>query len=168
MYVLGMEPRQASEIEMASLHDLAAMVMSQIELQHALGRVDPLSGLPNHNRFIEDLEDLAKDRPRDERRFVVAVDVANPVQLRTAVRVMGPSFLDDMADERKRSLVSTMILLSHNLGYRVVAEGVESRRVLDIVADAVCDEVQGYLFGHPMIPGDFSTRVRDWVDPRSR
>ena len=55
MCVLGPEPRQTSEAEMASLHDLAAMVMAQIELQHAFGRVDPLSGLPNHNQFIEDL-----------------------------------------------------------------------------------------------------------------
>ncbi len=465
MCVLGLEPRQASESEMACLHDLAGMVMAQIELQHAFGRVDPVSGLPNHNQFLEDLDDLAKDRPRDERRFLVVVDVANPVQLSTAVRVMGPSFLDDMiqeaaaaiksaigptrtvyhiaqtqfaflsppgveeqsylallaktmanfrssassrfvttsvigvapfvlgqakprdvlriansavqdahaaetkvsvyssaqdtvhrrrftllnefgaaletpdqlslvfqprvdlasgacvgaeallrwrhpslgaispgefisiveqtsmakamtawvleavlkqlaawraagldlqlsmnvsasnllehdldarvvrglskhalaaecleleitesalmedggqalaqleaiagagirlaiddfgtgysslsylqrlpvhavkidqsfmrdlaTDERKRSLVSTMILLSHNLGYRVVAEGVETRQVLDIVADAACDEMQGYFIGRPMIPGDFSTWVRDWVDPRS-
>jgi len=99
MCVLGLEPRQASEIEMASLHDLAAMVMSQIELQHAFGRVDPLSGLPNHNQFIEDLEDLAQDRPLHEQRFVVVVDVASPEQIRTAVRVMGPSFLDDMVRE---------------------------------------------------------------------
>jgi hypothetical protein len=34
---------------MSALGDLAAMVMAQIELQHAYGRVDPLSGLPNRN-----------------------------------------------------------------------------------------------------------------------
>ena len=99
MCVLGLEPRQASKVEMSSLDDLAAMVMSQIELQHAFGRVDPLSGLPNHNQFIEDLEDLADDRPLHERRFVVMVDVASPEQLSTAMRVMGPSFLDDMVRE---------------------------------------------------------------------
>ncbi len=77
------------------------------------------------------------------------------------------SFMRDLAgDERKRSLVSTMILLSHNLGYRVVAEGVETRQVLGLVADAACDEVQGYVFGRPMTPGDFATWIRDWVDPR--
>jgi len=77
------------------------------------------------------------------------------------------SFMHDLAaDERKRSLVSTMILLSHNLGYRVVAEGVETQQVLDVVADAACDEVQGYFFGRPMIPGEFMTWMRGWVDPR--
>ncbi len=77
------------------------------------------------------------------------------------------SFVRDLAgDERKRSLVSTMILLSHNLGYHVVAEGVETRRVLDIVADAKCDEAQGYFFARPIIPDDFVAWTRTSVDPR--
>lgn len=108
MCVLGLEPRQASEGEMASLRDLAAMVMAQIELQHAFGRVDPLSGLPNHNQFIEDLEDLAADRPAHERRFAVLVDVASPEQLSTAMRVMGPSFLDEMIQEAAASIKSAV------------------------------------------------------------
>jgi GGDEF domain-containing protein len=108
MCVLGPEPRQASESEMASLHDLAAMVMAQIELQHAFGRVDPLSGLPNHNRFIEDLEDLAEDRPARERRFAVLVDVANPEQLGNAMRVMGPSFLNEIIQEAAAAIKSAI------------------------------------------------------------
>ncbi len=108
MCVLGLEPRQASRTEMASLHDLAAMVMSQIELQHAFGRVDPLSGLPNHIQFIEDLEDLTQDRPLHERRFVVVVDIAKPEQLSNAARVMGPSFLDDMVQEAALAIKSAI------------------------------------------------------------
>lgn len=53
--VLGTEPRTASDAEMAALGDLAEMVMSQIELQHAFGRIDPLSGLPNRTQFLDDL-----------------------------------------------------------------------------------------------------------------
>ena len=106
MCVLGLEPRQASAIEMASLNDLAAMVMSQIELQHAFGRIDPLSKLSNRNQFIEDLEDLAESRPLHERRFVVAVDIASPAQLSSIMRVMGPSFLDDMVLEAALAIKS--------------------------------------------------------------
>lgn len=43
--VLGTEPRTATTAEMAALDDLAKMVMSQIELQHAFGRIDPLAEL---------------------------------------------------------------------------------------------------------------------------
>ncbi len=38
----------------------------------------------------------------------------------------------------------------------MVAERVETKQVLGIVADAACDEVQGYLFGRPMMPEDFT------------
>jgi len=108
MCVLGLEPRRMSEIEMASLHDLAAMVMAQIELQHAFGRVDPLSGLPNHTQFIEDLDDLVADRPLLERRLAVLVDVANPAQLSNVTRVMGSSFLYDMIQEAALAIRSAI------------------------------------------------------------
>ncbi len=107
MCVLGLEPRQASESEMASLSDLAAMVMAQIELQHAFGRIDPLSGLANRIQFVEDLEDLARDCP-GERRFAVLLDLASPDQLSNAVRVMGPAYLDDMVAESARAIRSAI------------------------------------------------------------
>lgn len=61
--VLGTEPRTVSASEMAALGDLSQMVMSQIELQHAFGRIDPTSGLPNRIQFLDDLEDLARESP---------------------------------------------------------------------------------------------------------
>jgi GGDEF domain-containing protein len=32
-------------------------------MHHALGRMDPLSGLPNRSQFIEDFQDMQRDRP---------------------------------------------------------------------------------------------------------
>jgi GGDEF domain-containing protein len=75
---------------MQALSDLAAMVMSQIELQHAMGHVDPVSGLPNRAQFLDDLSDLARDRPLGERRFLVLADFATVEQLDEVVRVIGP------------------------------------------------------------------------------
>lgn len=57
-------------------------------------------------------------------------------------------------DHRQRALLSAMVSLSHALGYRVVAEGVETATVLDLLVELGCDEAQGYLFGHPMDPDD--------------
>ncbi|CAH2603167.1 EAL domain-containing protein [Rhodovastum atsumiense] len=108
MCVLGIEPRQASGAEMAALGDLAAMVMAQIELQHAFGRVDPLSGLPNRNQFIEDLEDLARDRPADEPRMVVLVDLAGPERLSATLRVMGSAHVDEAILRAARVLRAAM------------------------------------------------------------
>jgi EAL domain-containing protein (putative c-di-GMP-specific phosphodiesterase class I)/GGDEF domain-containing protein len=104
MCVVGMEPRQVSEAERASLQDLAAMVMAQIELRHAFGRVDPQSGLPNRNQFIDDFGDLALDRPRGEERLAALVNLASAEQLSQALRVMGAAYLDEIVGEAVRML----------------------------------------------------------------
>ena len=104
MCVLGTEPRQASSNEIRALSDLAAMVMSQIELQHAFGRVDPNSGLPNRNQFFEDLTDLSKDQPTGKPRLLVLVDLASSEQLNSAARVVGPSYLDNLVREAAQAI----------------------------------------------------------------
>jgi EAL domain-containing protein (putative c-di-GMP-specific phosphodiesterase class I) len=77
------------------------------------------------------------------------------------------SFMQDIAvDQRKRALVTSIISLSHDLGYRVVAEGVEHQAVLDLVNAAGCDEVQGYLFARPMPPKDLEAWMRSYSGQR--
>ena len=94
MCVLGTEPRETTPAEIAILTDLAAMVMAQIEMQHALGRMDPLSGLPNRNQFIEDFHDMQRERAAHEQGLAVVINLATPDQLAHAARAMDPSFLD--------------------------------------------------------------------------
>lgn len=95
MCVLGTEPRKVADNEIALLKDMAAMVMVQIELQHALGRVDSLSGLPNRTQFIEDFDDLCQDRPPETRHLAIILNLATPEQLDAAIRVLGVSYLDE-------------------------------------------------------------------------
>lgn len=103
--VLGTAPRTASTAEMAALNDLAQMVMSQIELQHAFGRIDPLSGLPNRTQFVDDLDDLGRDDP-GRRRMAVLVDLARAEQLSSGARVMGTGYLDEMIRDTARIIRS--------------------------------------------------------------
>ena len=58
-------------------------------------------------------------------------------------------------DQRKQSLVTTMIALTRDLGHRVVAEGVECGEVHTFLKLAGCDEAQGYLFARPMEAASF-------------
>lgn len=104
MCVLGTEPRQITPEEEAGLSDMAAMVMAQIELQHAVGRRDPVSGLPNRTQFFEDLADMANEFAAGERRCAVLVNLASAEQLGNASRVMGASYLDSMVGEAVRAL----------------------------------------------------------------
>ncbi len=95
MCVLDTEPRVDSPEYENALRDLAAMVMAQIELQHSIGRIDPASGLPNRNQFVEDIEDMSLDYPHAE-RIAVLFDLVDPVRLAQAMRVLGPDCLDEL------------------------------------------------------------------------
>ena len=101
--VLGPEPRTASRQELDSLLDLSAMVMAQIELGHALGRIDPITLLPNRSQFAEDLEDLARDHP-DGQYNAFFIELGSLMQLDTVARVLGHSQLDQFAREGARQL----------------------------------------------------------------
>lgn len=61
------------------------------------------------------------------------------------------SFLVDLEQsEVDRSIVSSIIEMSHVLGLKVVAEGIESRAQLEILRDMGCDQMQGFLLARPM------------------
>ena len=104
MCVLGTAPRQITAAERDVLTDLAAMVMAQIELQHTLGRIDPISHLPNRNQFLDDFADLPKARPHGAPALAVLLHLASPAQLANAARVMSSCYLDAMVNEAVRSL----------------------------------------------------------------
>ncbi|MEW5770566.1 MAG: EAL domain-containing protein [Pseudomonadota bacterium] len=61
------------------------------------------------------------------------------------------SFVRDLLhDKSDREITLAVIALSHNLGLRVVAEGVEEQAQLDFLRAHGCDFAQGYLYGRPM------------------
>ena len=47
------------------------------------------------------------------------------------------------------ALIRSLASLAHSLGMRVVVEGVETRKQLELVSAAGCDELQGFLLGKP-------------------
>ena len=56
---------------------------------------------------------------------------------------------------RNLALCRSIIRMSHDLGMRVVAEGVETVVERDLLMEAGCDFAQGYLFGRPMPADEF-------------
>ena len=97
--VLGSAPRETTPEELGSLQDLAGMVMAQIEMMHAIGRVDPVSGLPNRTQFIEDFQDMQKEGPRGEWRQAILINLATPEQLAHAARAMDSVYLDELIND---------------------------------------------------------------------
>lgn len=103
MCVLGTEPRTVTEDEKKTLEDLASMVMTQIALQQAVGRVEPVTGLPNYLSFVEDIEGLAGDYPNDS-RYVLNVELVDFEQVNSVKRILGPAYLDGLSQEAARNL----------------------------------------------------------------
>jgi EAL domain-containing protein (putative c-di-GMP-specific phosphodiesterase class I) len=98
MCVLGTEPREASQQELDALQDLASMTMAQIDLQHALGRIDGSSGLPNFMQFADDLKDLVLDHP-GETWHALSIELIDLEHASALQRVMGPEYVEDLSRE---------------------------------------------------------------------
>lgn len=68
------------------------------------------------------------------------------------------AFVKDLAsDDRDAAIANSIIVLAHNLGLRVVAEGVEDVKALKVLESYACDQYQGYLFARPVDPEQLPT-----------
>jgi diguanylate cyclase (GGDEF)-like protein len=76
------------------------------------------------------------------------------------------SFVSPMLqDESDLIIVRSTINLGHDLGLRIIAEGVEDRQTLDHLAELGCDLAQGFHLSRPMAAHAFNRWLTDW--PRS-
>ena len=72
------------------------------------------------------------------------------------------SFMIDVARSREdRALVTAVTYLTHKLGARVCAEGIEEEAQLKFLKKVKCDEYQGYICSRPISPGAFSDLAKN-------
>ncbi len=65
------------------------------------------------------------------------------------------SFVDGLGEDANDEVItSASIALARQLGYQVVAEGVETEKQADFLKQQNCDFAQGYLFARPMPAAD--------------
>jgi EAL domain-containing protein (putative c-di-GMP-specific phosphodiesterase class I) len=64
--------------------------------------------------------------------------------------------------ERDQKMVQAVIAMAHDLGYRVVAEGIETPEACALLAAWSCDEAQGYYFARPLPAAEMAR----WLAPR--
>ena len=60
-------------------------------------------------------------------------------------------------DHSHAAIVRSVIDLAHNLGFEVVAEGVETEQILAELTTLGCDIAQGYHLARPMPPAAAAT-----------
>jgi EAL domain-containing protein (putative c-di-GMP-specific phosphodiesterase class I) len=74
------------------------------------------------------------------------------------------SFVLGMSTSQSESFIARSIVeLAHNLGLRVVAEGVEDEVTRDLLTEMGCDKLQGFLVSRPL-PDD---RLEAWLLART-
>jgi EAL domain-containing protein (putative c-di-GMP-specific phosphodiesterase class I) len=74
------------------------------------------------------------------------------------------AFVRDITGEpghKSGAIASAAIGLGHALGFKVIAEGVETETQLAFLMDQACDEVQGYYFARPMPAAEFEAFLRE-------
>jgi len=72
------------------------------------------------------------------------------------------SFVMNMLkDANDAVIVRSIVDLAHNMNYTVVAEGVESRKILEMLSGLSCDIAQGYYFSKPVPVPEFESWYRD-------
>ncbi len=68
-------------------------------------------------------------------------------------------------DEGDTKIVRSTIDLGHNMGLRVVAEGIESAAVWRLLAELGCDQGQGYFMSRPMPADQLLGWLAKWQAP---
>lgn len=71
--------------------------------------------------------------------------------------------MEDDADDAK--IVRSTIDLGHNMGLRVVAEGIESEIVWNLLKTMGCNQGQGYFMGRPMPVEKLAQWMGEWIPP---
>jgi len=71
------------------------------------------------------------------------------------------SFVRDVTiDTDDAAITRTIIAMGHNLGLKVIAEGVETQEQMNFLRECNCDEVQGFLIATPLPPEEIVQYIR--------
>ena len=73
------------------------------------------------------------------------------------------SFISDLGDYGNDCPITrAIIVLAHELGLTVVAEGVSNRETLHRLRRLNCDEAQGNYIGRPLSAREFTAFMESW------
>jgi EAL domain-containing protein (putative c-di-GMP-specific phosphodiesterase class I) len=73
------------------------------------------------------------------------------------------SFVIDMANNKDCAvIVNSIVDLGHNLGLKVIAEGIEDAQIWGLLAEKGCDYAQGYYMARPMPAAELGRWLASW------
>jgi len=125
----------------------------ELEITESSVFADPLTA----KAVLEDLDAIGIKIAIDD----FGTGYSSLVQLRKlpiSILKIDRSFVLHMTtDSSDAAIVKATVYMAHMLGMKVVAEGVEDQKTLDMLKTLQCDIVQGYFFAKPMTLIDFES-----------
>jgi EAL domain-containing protein (putative c-di-GMP-specific phosphodiesterase class I) len=92
--VIDNKPRTINPDELAVLTDMAAFVMTQVEVQNAIGGTNPITGYPNDHQLFEYLADVGARYP-NQRRTALIIELTTARILGEGQRVLGSAYAEE-------------------------------------------------------------------------
>ncbi len=166
-------------IQLAMSVNLSPRNLTDHELPHQIKRLLEDRGVPTNSLELELREDTINADPKRARDVLSRLDAmgiwlaiddfgtgrtALPYlqQLPVTTLKVDRSFVGSMTHEGDdAALVRSAIALGRNLGLRVVAEGVETDAVMNLLRQLGCDQVQGFYVCRPVPASDFERWLRE-------
>jgi len=74
------------------------------------------------------------------------------------------SFVHDLpGNADAEAIAAAIVAMGINLGFRIIAEGVETEAQAAFLQGVLCKEGQGYLYAWPMTSSEFERWVATWT-----
>jgi diguanylate cyclase len=154
--------------------NLSTRQLSDLSLPVTIGRHLARHGIPAHRLVLEVTESRLMSNPEHSEQIVrdlhslgvqISIDdfgtgyssLAYLQRLAVDELKIDKSFTMKLTEDSDATIVRSTIELGHNLGLRVVAEGVENKQAAEQLARMGCDILQGHLIGPPTAAADIPT-----------
>jgi len=134
------------EITESSIMDDPVRALTTLEKLHATGVELSIDDFGTGYSSLAYLKRLPVDELKIDKSFVIN--------------------MESDADDAK--IVRSTIDLGHNMGLRVVAEGIETEEAWHLLARMGCDQGQGYFMSRPIAAAQLVEWIANWVPPQKR
>jgi diguanylate cyclase (GGDEF)-like protein len=129
------------EITESAIMDDPVRAQNTLESLHALGAELSIDDFGTGYSSLAYLKQLPVDELKIDKSFVMNME----------------------HDANDAKIVRSTVDLGHNLGLRVVAEGIESEQAWNLLSQMGCDSGQGYLMSRPIPASEFAAWSRRWT-----
>ena len=134
--IIDRSPRTFTAAQRDQLKDLAAIVMTQIDLHRAAGRIDEMTQLPNHAQMLDDLTDWVQRFP-GQHRTLLLVEAMDHGAVRDAARAIGISpvenFLKNVAVKLQQLLREGSKLYFVGVGRFAILAGRQGKELAEFM-----------------------------------